>query len=269
VGYARLTYLTAYLKTHYPIEYLASLISVRNEDKDGRKQDVLDAIVRGIKIHVPDINISTNVCTIIDDTIYLPLAMVRGVGTIVSEAIISERSKGEYKSITDFFERVDRRQVNKNVRRNLAKAGAFDGLYDRSALLQKLFNAGNEQLIAMEKEMLGLYVSGNISEAIWYDYGAIHISEINELALDDEFTTVGIIEKVHEHVDKNGNVMAFISLEDNTGQLEVVIFSDQYNCVLAVGDVIFLTAKLDQYDPPKPSKAIAMDFVLLHSQVLG
>jgi len=76
-------------------------------------------------------------------------------------------------------------------------------------------------------------------------------------------------QKVYEHVDRNGNTMASITLEDNTGQLEVVIFADVYNCILTVGDVIFLTAKLDQCEPPKPLKAIAIDFMLLHSQMFS
>jgi DNA polymerase-3 subunit alpha len=266
VGYAKLTYMTAYLKTHYPMEYLASLISVRVDNKDERKQYIHDALVRGIKIHTPDINISTDDCSIVDDTVYLPLAMIKGVGPIACGAIVKERSKGAYKSITDFCERVDRRQVNKNVRRNLAKAGAFDGLYDRSSLLKKLFNAGDEQLMIMEKDMLGLYISGYLSDGFWYNDGSLHINEIANLSQEDEFTTIGIVEKVYEHVDRNSNTMAFITLEDNTGQLEVVIFSDAYNCVLTVGDVILLTAKLSQHDP---LKAIAVNFSLLYSQMLS
>ena len=266
VGYAKLTYATAYLKTHYPLEYLSSLISVRVDDKDERKQYIRDAIVRGIRIHTPDINISTDTCSIIDDTVYLPLAMIKGVGPIACEAIIRERSKGVYKSIVDFCERVDRRRVNKNVKRNLAKAGAFDGLYDRSSLLKRIFNAGDDQLMIMEKEMLGLYVSGYLSDGFWYNDGSLHINEIDNLSQEDEFTTIGIVEKVYEHLDRNGNTMAFITLEDNTGQLEIVIFSGEYNCPLTVGDMIFLTAKLSQHDPPK---AIAVNFSLLHSQMLS
>jgi len=269
VGYAKLTYMTAYLKANYPLEYFSSLISVRTDKKDESKRYTRDAISRGIKMHVPDINISTDDCSIVDDTIYLPLSLIKGIGPTAYEAIVKERSKGTYKSITDFLERVDRGQVQKNVRRNLAKAGAFDGMQDRSSLLKRILNASNEQLIAMEKEVLGLYISGHISETLWYEDGALHINELKDLSLEEGFTTVGIVEKVHEHIDRNGNTMAFITLEDNTGQLEVVIFSDQYNCILTEGDVIFLTAKLDQCDEHKPPKAIAIDFMLLHSQMLG
>jgi DNA polymerase-3 subunit alpha len=260
VGYAKLTYLTAYLKTHYPLEYLASLISVRVGDKDERKRYIRDAIVRGIRIHVPDINISTDTCSIIDDTIYLPLAMIKGVGPIACEAIIRERSNGAYKSVADFCERVDGRRVNKNVKRNLAKAGVFDGLYDRSLLLRKLFDADDMELIMMEREVLGLYISSNIINESFYSDGTIHISEIADLSLEDEFMTMGIVENVYEHIDRNGDTMAFVTLVDNTAQLEVVIFSDVYECPIGKGDLILLEAKLDDYTP---LKAIATSFDLL------
>jgi DNA polymerase III subunit alpha len=263
VGYAQLTYMTAYLKTHYPLEYLSSLISVRVNDKQENKQhirDIRDAIVRGINIHVPDVNISTDVCSIVNDSIYLPLSMIKGVGPTACIAIIEERSKGAYKSITDFCERVDRRRVNKNVRRNLAKAGAFDGLYDRSSLLRKLFDADDTELIMMEREVLGLYISNSIINESFYSDGTIHISEIADLALEDEFMTMGIVENVYEHIDRNGNTMAFITLVDNTSQLEVVIFSDAYECAIGKGDLILLEGKLDEYNP---LKAIATSFDLL------
>jgi DNA polymerase-3 subunit alpha len=260
VGYAKLTYMTAYLKTHYPLEYLSTLISVRVGDKDERKRYIRDAIVRGIGIHTPDINISTDTCSIIDDTVYLPLAMIKGVGPIACEAIIIERLNGEYKSVEDFCERVDGRRVNKNVRRNLAKAGAFDGLYDRSSLLKRIFNADDTELIMMEKEVLGLYISSDIINESFYSDGTIHISEIADLSLEDEFMTMGIVENVYEHIDRNGNTMAFITLVDNTAQLEVVIFSDVYECPIGKGDLILLEAKLDDYNP---LKAIATSFDLL------
>jgi DNA polymerase-3 subunit alpha len=162
VGYAKLTYMTAYLKAHYPLEYLASLISVKDDAKDERMRYISEAIGRGIKVHTPDINLSTDACIIADDSIYLPLTMIKNVGATAYNAIAEERVKGEFISVEDFCDRVDKRRVNKNVRCNLAKAGVFDQLYERSSLLRRLFNAGDEQLIAMEKDVLGLCVSGNM-----------------------------------------------------------------------------------------------------------
>ena len=240
--------------------HLASLISVKDDAKDERKQYISEAIGRGINLHTPDINISTDTCSIIDDTVYLPLAMIKGVGPIACEAIIRERTNGVYKSVEDFCARVDGRRVNKNVRRNLAKAGAFDGLYDRSSLLKRIFNADDTELIMMEREVLGLYISSNVINESFYSDGTIHISEIADLSLEDEFMTMGIVENVYEHIDRNGNTMAFITLVDNTAQLEVVIFSDVYECPIEKGDLILLEAKLDDYNP---LKAIATSFDLL------
>jgi DNA polymerase-3 subunit alpha len=266
VGYAKLTYMTAYLKAHYPMEYIASLISVMTDSKEERRQYVSDAMVKGIKVHTPDINISSDVCVIKDDTIYLPLTMIDGVGPVAYENIMEERSKVEFKSIPDFFERIDKRRVSKSIRRNLVKAGAFDGLHDRLALLKRIFNANDSEVMIMEKEVLGVYVSGYLSNELWYNDGSLHINEIADLSSGDEFTTTGIVGKVYEHVDRNGNTMAFVTLEDNTGQVEVVIFASVYNCPLVVGDIIFLTAKLSEYEP---LKVIAVGFSLLHSQTLS
>jgi DNA polymerase III alpha subunit len=72
--------------------------------------------------------------------------------------------------------------------------------------------------------------------------------------------TIGFIEKVHEHYDKRGRLMAFIILADNTGQLDSVVFADDYACPLTEGDLILLTAKLDGYEP---LKSIATKFDLL------
>jgi DNA polymerase III subunit alpha len=260
VGYAQLTYLTAYLKTHYPLEYLASLISVKDDVKDERKQYISEAKGKGINVLTPDINLSTNACVIADDAIYLPLTMIKNVGASAYNAIAEERANGEFKSVEDFCERIDGRRVNKNVKRNLAKAGAFDSLYDRSSLLKRIFDADDTELIMMEREVLGLYISGNIINESFYSDGTIHISEISDLALEDEFMTLGIVENVYEHVDRNGNTMAFITLVDNTAQLDVVIFSDAYECAIGKGDLILLEGKLDEYNP---LKAIATSFDLL------
>jgi DNA polymerase-3 subunit alpha len=259
--YAKVTYQTAYIKAHYPLEYLASLLSFKGNDNiDERKQYISEARKKGIKILSPDINISTDRCNIVGNSVCLPLTFIKGIGATAYNAISGERSKGAYKSITDFLERVDKRRVNKKVRGNLAKAGAFDNLYDRPSLLKRIFNASNEQLIAMEKDVLGLCISTGIIDESFYGNGTIHINAIAGLSLDDEFMTMGIVENVHEHIDRNGNTMAFITLADNTAQLEVVIFSDVYECPLAVGDVMFLTAKLSEYEP---LKVIATSFDLL------
>jgi DNA polymerase-3 subunit alpha len=260
VGYTRLTQTTAFLKANYPLEYLASLISIKDDAKDERRRYITEAISRGIEMHVPDINLSTDACVIEDDSIYLPLTMIKNVGTTAYTAIIEEREKEPFGSVENFCDRIDKRRVNKKVRGNLAKAGAFDNLYDRPSLLKRIFNASDTELIAMEKDVLGLCVSTGIIDESFYGDGAIHINAIAGLCLEDKFTTIGVVEDIHEHIDRNDNTMAFVTLSDNIAQLEVVIFGDQYNSHLVKGDLIVLDARLDGYDP---LKAIAINFNIL------
>ncbi len=83
VGYAALTYQTAYLKAHHPVEYLAGVISAKGDDEGERKQSILEARRSGIKVLPPDINASTDKCAIIDNAVCLPLTAVKRVGSTV------------------------------------------------------------------------------------------------------------------------------------------------------------------------------------------
>jgi DNA polymerase III subunit alpha len=260
VGYAYLTYLTAYLKAHYPLEYYTALLSVKSDDEDEYKRYIYEAKKRGIKIVNPDINLSTDKCNIINDSIYLPLTFIKRIGAVACEAIILERSNGEFQSYDDFCKRIEKCKVNKTLRENLIKAGAFDSLEDRSKLLSADQEISDIELVVKESEVLGFYLSEILSS--WYGGGTFYISDLVNLALGEEFVTIGIVDKVYEHTDKNGNLMAFVTIADNTGQLEGTIFASAYDCNLTERDFILTTAKLNDYDP---LKAIAVDFSILYT----
>jgi len=259
VGYATLTYKTAYLKAHYPLEYYAALLSVKNDDEDERKRCIYEAKRRGVTILNPDINLSTDRCNIVNDSICLPLTFIGGIGASACETIIQERCIRGFISYDDFVKRIAKLKVNKALRENLIKAGAFDSLQERSSLLSIDEEISDIETAIKENEALGFYLSELLDDR-WYDSGTFHISELIDLALREEFVTMGIIQTVHEHIDKNGNLMAFATLMDNTGQLEIVIFASAYDCPLTRGDFILVTAKLDDYEP---LKAIAVSFSLL------
>jgi DNA polymerase-3 subunit alpha len=94
-GYANLTYQTAYLKAQYPLEYLASLLSVKINDKEDRLQCIRDARQHGIRVLPPDVNASTDRCTIVDDNaIRLPLTAVDRLAEKACVAIVGERLYG-------------------------------------------------------------------------------------------------------------------------------------------------------------------------------
>ncbi len=125
-AYAFVAYQTAYLKCHYPVEYLSALLSSVSDNKDQTQLYIEEAQKYGIKVLPPDINHSFLEYAPDGDNIRFGLAAIKQVGEPVVEAIIKEREEnGEFKSIFDFCKRVDAKFVNKKSLEGLIKAGAF------------------------------------------------------------------------------------------------------------------------------------------------
>ena len=136
-AYAMISYQTAYLKTHYPTEYLAALMSSVMGSSDKIAEYIQEARRMGIQVLPPSV-LHSQANFICDDTsIRFGLAAIKNVGEGAIESIVQQRSGPHaYESMEDFFLKVDLRQVNKRVLENLIYAGAFDELdADRSALL--------------------------------------------------------------------------------------------------------------------------------------
>lgn len=153
--YSLIAFQTAWLKTYFPVEYMAALLTFEMIDQtkvseylDECRYLKLPSGKVGIDILPPDINSSDSDFTVVGETIRFGLGAVKGVGEKAIQAIVNARhdKAGQiqsYKSIMDFCERVDLRVVNKSVTEALVKCGAFDGLHNnRAALL-----AGTEQAI--------------------------------------------------------------------------------------------------------------------------
>ena len=139
-AYAFVAYQTAYLKCHYPQEYLASILSSVSGDQDKTQLYIEEALKFGIQVMPPDINKSYAEFTPDGNNIRFGLASIKQVGEAVVEAIIAEReANGEFKSIYDFCKRVDSKCSNKRVMEGLIKAGAFGTIEkSRKQLLENL-----------------------------------------------------------------------------------------------------------------------------------
>ena len=133
-AYALVAYMTAYLKAHYPVEFMAALlngdISKRNfKEKDSTVEHLDDCRRMGIEVLHPDINRSQREYSVQDGKIIFGLCAISGCGNDAIDAIIQEREKkGPYKSIFDLYERVDPSVANKKCIESLIKAGCFDSL---------------------------------------------------------------------------------------------------------------------------------------------
>jgi len=126
-AYALVAYQTAYIKDHYPVEFMAALLTEDMENTDKVIKNISECKDMGIKILPPHVNESFKDFTVVDQTIRFGLGAVKNVGSAAIDAIIASREKtGLFDSLFEFCENVDLRKVNKRVIDSLIKCGAFD-----------------------------------------------------------------------------------------------------------------------------------------------
>src|SRR6202522_3213599 len=141
-AYALLAYHTAYLKTHYPVEFMAALLTSVTGSTDDVVKYINECREMGIPVEAPDINVSDANFTPHGEAIRFGLAAVKNVGGNAIESIVAARKKlGRFKSIYEFCENVDLRLLNKRVLESLIKSGAMDSLGRRSQLMAVLDRA--------------------------------------------------------------------------------------------------------------------------------
>ena len=153
-AYALISYQTAYLKAHYAPQFMAALLSCDMTNTDKVVLYISECKDRNIEVLPPDINESFKDFTVINDRIRFGLAAVKNVGGSALDSIIEERQKkGNYKSLSDFCNRVDSRRVNSRVIESLIKSGSFDSLgYKRSQFFEVLDKA-MEQAKAVQRDL--------------------------------------------------------------------------------------------------------------------
>jgi len=325
--YAVVSYRTAYLKAYYPAEFMAATLNSYLGNLDKAPQYIDECKRLGIQILKPDINKSFEKFTVEDGKIRFGLGAIKNVGTIPVENIVKERKeKGEYKSFTDFCERVSELQVNKKCVESLIKAGAFQEFEQTRATLLASFEAiidtiqsGNKkgfngqvsmfdigtkqekedmekqkykfeeyeempekEILSMEKEMLGIYISGHPLEKMREQI--MHSTNINSLDLSkiaeqadttniEENTQqiqnakpkfvdgqkvkyAGIITSIKKKYTKNNKIMAFITIEDLYGTAEIIAFE---NAVINAGkslieeNIVVVDGRLSIRDDQEPT----------------
>ncbi len=154
-AYALISYQTAWLKTHYRVPFMASLLSNELGNTDGVVKFMTECQNAGIKVLPPDINYSRTAFTLEDGKIRFGLEAVKNVGTGAIESIVEEREKdGKYKNFEDFCTRVNLRKVNKRVMESLIKCGAFDSLGHRRSQLFAVLDDAIEYGQAKKKERM-------------------------------------------------------------------------------------------------------------------
>ena len=306
-AYAVVSYRTAYLKAYYPEEFMAATLNSYLGNLDKIPIYVDECRRMNIEILKPDVNKSFTKFTVDNGKIRFGLGSIKNVGISVVDSIVSERNKnGEYKSFTDFCERIQEEAVNKKCIESLIKAGAFDEFgQTRSTLLAsfegiidtiqnsakrsfkgqvtmfdltsmdsaekeemkysfiELKEYEDKELLSMEKEMLGIYISGHplekIREQIMQatNINTMQMKEIKE-ELDSTGNTTkykdgqnikyaGIISSIKKKYTKSNKLMAFVSIEDLYGTAEIIVFESVYqnaSNLLTTDNVVLVEGRL-------------------------
>lgn len=256
-SYGIVAYQTSYLKAHYPVEYMAALLTAESADTDKIAEALSECRRMKIPVLSPDINKSEIGFTIDQDTIKFGLSAIKNVGAAAMESILAARKDGPFSSLSDFARRVDLQKVNKKTLESLIKAGAMDSFGKRAAMLAVLekiiseshklakqigsgqkglfkeevsdsFNLpqidelSKEELLAFELEFLGFYLSEHPAQKALdkiTDMVTHEISELTEeLHAGKNITTGGLITGIRKVFTKAKNEeMAFVTIAGRDG----------------------------------------------------
>ena len=299
VCYAVVAYQTAYLKCHYPKEYMAALMTSVLDSATKISSYIAECKEMGIPVLPPDINHSMDCFSVENDSIRFGLGAVKNVGRGLIRSMVATRVKGGlFTSLEDFIERMGENELNKRAVENFIKCGAMDCFgYHRSELLavydsvmdsiassrkknldgqMGLFSMlQNEDKAAsipipalpelkksdrmlMEKETTGIYLSGHPMD----DYRGLlkgtHVVPIGTV-LDEEciyqddqiISVAGVVQTVKMKTTRNNSMMAYVTLEDNTGAIEMLAFSNvlsQYGGYLKENQPVVISGRLSLRD---------------------
>lgn len=297
--YAVVAYQTAYLKTYYPVEFMAALMTSIVDNTDKVAGYIYACRQMNIQMLPPDVNTSDMEFSVEDNAIRFGLSAVKSLGRPTIKAIIDERNKSRFTSMQDFISRLYT-DLNKRTLENLIKSGAFDTfgnnrrqmmsvyarMLDNEAKQGKDAISGQmslfdlvdeseksqfeikmpdvseytkEDILAFEKEVLGVYVSGHPLD----EYAAMwkkHISAMStDFELDDETgepkvkvdskaTIGGMIMAKSVKPTKTGQLMAYLTIEDLVGTVEVIVFPrtfSTYRNIIEGTDKLFITGRVN------------------------
>jgi DNA polymerase-3 subunit alpha len=293
--YGALAVETAYLKLHYPVEYMTALLSVTQGDTDKVAFYVADCRRMNIDVLPPDVNASHWDFAIQDlakgAAIRFGLGAIKNVGQGAVEAIIAGRSNQPFASLVDFAKRVDLRLVGKRPMEYLTKAGAFDALGSRHAILEVLdqlvamsaahfhakdvgqltffeggANVGPEIVLASkddeheafrrerlnwERELIGLYVSDHPLNPLMAELSAVVTHFSGQLSIvegDEKVRVAGLVKTYRSFPTKKGKMMAFVSIEDPQGVIDLVVFPgiwEKFQGLVVMEKLIVVEGRMD------------------------
>ena len=307
VCYAVVAYQTAYLKCHYPRQYMAALMTSVLDSATKISGYITECKELGIPVLPPDINHSEDHFTVEVNSIRFGLGAVKNVGRGLIRSMAARRTEGgPFKSLEDFLQRMGEGELNKRAVENFIKCGAMDCFgYHRSELLAvyeqlmdsvaatrkknldgqiglfsmleeddaaasvqipKLKELNRAELMAMEKETTGIYISGHPMDDYRPFLKNTHVVPIGDLMdeeknyQDDQIVSVaGIVQNVKMKTTRNNSMMAYVTVEDDTAGIEMLAFSNvlnQFGGYLSENSAVVVTGRLSIRDEKEPQIVI-------------
>ena len=303
VCYAVVSYQTAYLKCHYPRQYMAALMTSVLDSAGKIAGYIAECKELGIAVLPPDLNHSEDHFTVEGNAIRFGLGAVKNVGRGLIRTMVKKREEGgPFQSLEDFIQRMGEGELNKRAVENFIKCGAADcfgnhrsellavydsmmdsiadsrkknlegqmGLFgmleenDAAARIPipKLNEMRKPELLALERETMGIYISGHPMDDYRESLKNTHVMRIGSLLdedahfEDDQIVSVaGIVQSLKMKTTRNNSVMAYLTVEDDTGAMEMLAFSNvlsQYGGYLKEGAAVVITGRLSLRDDKEP-----------------
>ena len=303
VCYAVVAYQTAYLKCHYPKEYMAALMTSVLDSAAKISGYIAECKELNIPVLPPDLNHSDDHFTVEGNAIRFGLGAVKNVGHGLIRMLVSKRAEGgPFRSLEDFLQRMGEGELNKRAVENFIKCGAMDcfghhrsellAVYDQmmdavastrkknldgqmglfsmledsdaavSIPIPRKEELSRAELMAMEKETTGIYISGHPMDDYRPYLKNTHVIPIGDL-MDEEskyqdeqiVSVAGVVQSVKMKTTRNNSMMAYVTVEDDTAAIEMLAFSNvlsQYGGYLKENNAVVVTGKLSIRDEKEP-----------------
>ncbi len=310
VSYAIVSYRTAYMKRHYPRQYMAALLSSVLDNSTKVAAYIAECRDMGISLLPPDVNESFADFSVSGGDIRFGLVAIKSIGRgFINELIARREEDGPFRSLEDFCRRMAGKELNRRAVENLIRAGAFDSMgYTRKALLRvagvmidgiqqesrsnvegqlNLFGepdfeeAGaiairipeleeytRAELLAMEKETAGLYLSGHPMDEYREAVRRAGIAPIAAILADAAsesshrrypdgtvVTVAGVVQSSRTRTTKSNTLMSYIELEDDSGTMELIAFQralDSGSAYVKDNALIIVRGRISLRDEKEP-----------------
>ena len=300
-AYAVLAYRTAYLKCHYPREYMAALLTSVLDNTAKLTEYIGECRRLGIEVLPPSVFESQAGFSVSGTKIRFGLAAIKNIGDAVIRHLIQERERRPFSDLVDFCTRMRQGELNKRVMEGLIKSGALDefGFHRRQLLLGyeallesvnrenrqnlsgqiNLFDLSEEpvsvgkilpevdefdlfQILQQEKESTGVYLTGHPLSRYQNFIKRRKLPEISSFSDEEEHhldnqgvTLVALVAAKKLKITKQNETMAFITLEDMTGSMEMLVFPKVlalYSSLLREGEAVVVTGRLSTREDEEP-----------------